>query len=144
MAYRVEPSNVEVDNPFISGSALTAVGVSLPFNGTIGFNSTYSSIEQVRSNLIDYVLTNKGERPLNPNYGSDLKKYIFSNITDTTLYGNMSINDLKTMLTTGIQNNFAKIKIINLDITTSPDTNSVNISINYSFLGTLSTVNIAI
>ena len=56
----------------------------------------------------------------------------------------MSINDLKTMLTTGIQNNFAKIKIINLDITTSPDTNSVNISINYSFLGTLSTVNIAI
>ena len=144
MAYRVEPSNVEVDNPFISGSILTAVGVSLPFNGTIGFNSTYSSIEQVRSNLIDYVLTNKGERPLNPNYGSDLKKYIFSNITDTTLYGNMSINDLKTMLTTGIQNNFAKIKIINLDITTSPDTNSVNISINYSFLGTLSTVNIAI
>jgi len=144
MAYRVEPSNVGVDNPFISGSVLTAVGVSLPFNGTIGFNSTYSSIEQVRSNLIDYVLTNKGERPLNPNYGSDLKKYIFSNITDTTLYGNMSINDLKTMLTTGIQNNFAKIKIINLDITTSPDTNSVNISINYSFLGTLSTVNIAI
>jgi hypothetical protein len=144
MAYRVEPSNIGVDNPFISGSVLTAVGVSLPFNGTIGFNSTYSSIEQVRSNLIDYILTNKGERPLNPNYGSDLKKYIFSNITDTTLYGNMSISDLKTMLTTGIQNNFAKIKIINLDITTSPDTNSVNISINYSFLGTLSTVNITI
>jgi len=144
MAYRVEPSNIGIDNPFISGSVLTAVGVSLPFNGTIGFNSTYSSIEQVRSNLIDYILTNKGERPLNPNYGSDLKKYIFSNITDTTLYGNMSISDLKTMLTTGIQNNFAKIKIINLDITTSPDTNSVNISINYSFLGTLSTVNITI
>ena len=144
MAYRVEPTNIGVDNPFISGSVLTAVGVSLPFNGTIGFNSTYSSIEQVRSNLIDYVLTNKGERPLNPNYGSDLKKYIFSNITDTTLYGNMSINDLKAMLTTGIQNNFAKIKIINLDITTSPDANLVNISINYSFLGTLSTVNIAI
>ena len=144
MAYRVEPSNIGIDNPFISGSVLTAVGVSLPFNGTIGFNSTYSSIEQVRSNLIDYILTNKGERPLNPNYGSDLKKYVFSNITDTTLYGNMSINDLKTMLTTGIQNNFSKIKIINLDIITSSDTNVVNISINYSFLGTLSTVNITI
>ena len=144
MAYRVEPSNIGIDNPFISGSVLTAVGVSLPFNGTIGFNSTYSSIEQVRSNLIDYILTNKGERPLNPNYGSDLKKYVFSNITDTTLYGNMSINDLKTMLTTCIQNNFAKIKIINLDIITSSDTNVVNISINYSFLGTLSTVNITI
>jgi hypothetical protein len=78
------------------------------------------------------------------NFKPLLKKYIFSNITDTTLYGNMSISDLKTMLTTGIQNNFAKIKIINLDITTSPDTNSVNISINYSFLGTLSTVNITI
>jgi hypothetical protein len=144
MAYRVEPSNIGIDNPFISGSVLTAVGVSLPFNGDIAFNSTYSSIEQVRSNLIDYILTNKGERPLNPNYGSDLKKYVFSNITDVTIYENMSVDDLKTMLTTGIQTNFAKIKIINLDITPSPDTNSINISINYSFLGTLSSVNITI
>ena len=144
MAYRVEPSNIGIDNPFISGSVLTAVGVSLPFNGDIAFNSTYSSIEQVRSNLIDYILTNKGERPLNPNYGSDLKKYVFSNITDTTIYDNMSLDDLKTMLTTGIQTNFAKIKIIDLNITPSQDTNSVNISIKYSFLGTLSSVNIAI
>jgi hypothetical protein len=150
MAYRVEPSNIGVDNPFISGSVLTAVGVSLPFNGTIGFNSTYSSIEQVRSNLIDYILTNKGERPLNPNYGSDLKKYIFSNIDQTTLYNsegsiiNMGLDDLKSMLISGIQNNFAKIKVNNLTITPSPDTNTVNISIDYSFLGTLSSVRIAI
>jgi hypothetical protein len=150
MAYRVDPPNVGIDNPFLSGSALTAVGVSLPFNGPIGFNSTYSTIEQVRSNLIDYVLTNKGERPMNNTYGSDLKRYIFSNIDQTTLYSprgsiiNMGLDDLKSMLINGIQTNFAKIKVNNLTITPSPDTNAVNISIDYSFLGTLSSVRIAI
>jgi phage baseplate assembly protein W len=144
MAYRVEPSDTGIDNPFISGSVLTAVGVSLPFNGNIAFNSTYSTIEQVRSNLIDYILTNKGERPLNPNYGSDLRKYVFSNITDQTAYGNVGLDDLKSILTSGIQNNFAKIRVNSLIITPSSDTNTVNISIDYSFLGTLSSINITI
>jgi phage baseplate assembly protein W len=137
MAYRVEPSNTGIDNPFISGSILTAVGVSLPFNGNIAFNSVYSTIEQVRSNLIDYVLTNKGERPLNPRYGSNLRKYLFSNITDQSIPENMGINDLKSMLTTNIQLQFPQIKVIDLTIAPSPDTNIVNISLTYSFLGIL-------
>jgi len=74
-----------------------AVGVSIPFNGTSTstnntlisvsskpdvenisptystgnsiFNSTYTTTEQIKSNIINYVLTNKGERVLNPNFG---------------------------------------------------------------------------
>jgi hypothetical protein len=53
-----------------------AIGVSLPF-GVCGtdqlFNQTYSTKDQTKSNLINLLLTNKGERILNPEFGSDLK-----------------------------------------------------------------------
>jgi hypothetical protein len=82
MAYRVENTN-----PFNTDYQV-AVGVSIPFVGstTSGsdavFPSTYTSTEQIRSNLINFMLTNKGERYLNPNYGSNLRKYVFAGITD--------------------------------------------------------------
>jgi hypothetical protein len=82
MAYRVE--NI---NPFNTDYQV-AVGVSIPFVGsTISgsdavFPLTYTSTEQIRSNLINFMLTNKGERYLNPNYGSNLRKYVFAGITD--------------------------------------------------------------
>jgi hypothetical protein len=150
MAYRINPPNAGVDNPFISGSTLTAVGVSLPFNGPIGFNSTYSTVDQIRSNLINYVLTNKGERVMNRSFGSDLRKYLFSSIDQDTLYDdkgsiiNMGLNDLKSMLINGIQNNFAGLKVNTLTITPLPDNNTVEVFISYSYLGTLSNLNIEI
>jgi len=62
-----------------------AVGVSIPFNGLIAFNPTYTTTEQIKSNLINFILTNKGERVLNPNFGSDLRRFIFENITESNL-----------------------------------------------------------
>ena len=60
-----------------------AIGVSLPFNGPAGpFNSTYSTKDQIKSNLINLLLTNKGERIMNPEFGADLGKALFEGITD--------------------------------------------------------------
>lgn len=59
-----------------------AVGISLPFNGPNVFNKTYSTTEQIKSNLINLLLTNKGERIFNPEFGSDLKKVLFESIIE--------------------------------------------------------------
>jgi phage baseplate assembly protein W len=145
MAYRIENNN-----PFDTNYKL-AVGVSVPFVGsTISgsdavFNSTYTTTDQIRSNLINFMLTNKGERPLNPNYGSDLRRYVFSNITEDSLGTNIGIQDLKNNLLSEVRTNFPEINVISLEITPSIDTNTVNINLTYSFFGgQLNTVDITI
>ncbi len=52
-------------------------GISLPFNSEGVFTSTFSAREQVRYNLINYILTNHGERYMNVGYGANLSYYLF-------------------------------------------------------------------
>ena len=64
-----------------------AIGISLPFGNVYTdkiFNKTFSTAEQIKSNLINLLLTDKGERVLNPNFGCGLKKIIFEQIDPST------------------------------------------------------------
>ena len=54
-----------------------AVGVSLPFSGKAVFNSTFETKEAIKTNLINYFLTGRGERFLNPTFGNKLQTLLF-------------------------------------------------------------------
>ena len=43
-----------------------AVGVDLPFNGNAVFKSNYQTKDAIKNNLINFFLTNPGDRFLNP------------------------------------------------------------------------------
>ena len=58
-----------------------AIGVSIPFNGTAVFNPIFITSDQIKSNIINYILTNKGEKLFQPNYGADLRRVIFASVT---------------------------------------------------------------
>ena len=62
----------------------TAVGVSLNFNNPGVFQSTYLTKDAIKNNLINYFLTNQTERYLNPNFGGNLRKYLFEQINSNT------------------------------------------------------------
>ena len=59
-----------------------AVGVGLPFSSKSVFNSTYATKDAIKSNLINYFLTEKGERFLNPALGAGLRALLFDQMTE--------------------------------------------------------------
>lgn len=55
-----------------------AIGISLPIQITnTAFEQTYETIDQVRSNIKNLLLTRKGERILQPEFGSGLQEILF-------------------------------------------------------------------
>ncbi len=61
-----------------------AYGITLPVQrGNSGyFNQAFSSFEQAKSNLKNLLLTNKGERILQPDFGTGLQELLFEQLTD--------------------------------------------------------------
>ena len=66
-------------------NANAAVGVNLPFNGPSVFTPNFLTQEAIKNNLINFFLTNPGERPLNPTFGGGLRAFIFEQITTDNL-----------------------------------------------------------
>ena len=62
-----------------------AVGVDIPFNAPGVFKSNFTTAAAIKNNLINYFLTNPGERPLNPTFGGGLRAFIFQQITTDNL-----------------------------------------------------------
>lgn len=61
-----------------------AVGIKLPFIGKNGslFQLSYTTEEQALSNLKNLLLTRKGERYLQPNFGTDIYDTLFEPNTE--------------------------------------------------------------
>lgn len=104
------------------------LGISIPFDGNTGINITYDSKEAIRSNLLNFLLTNKRERILNPNIGSTIREQIFEQVTEE------SLNNVKDIIITNINDYFPQVLLENLNII--PNNNEISIYIKYSIKNT--------
>ena len=60
-----------------------AIGISLPIQITnTAFEQTFQTSEQVKSNIKNLLLTKKGERILQPEFGSGLQELLFEQNVD--------------------------------------------------------------
>ena len=61
-----------------------SVGITLPLqSGNEGFfDQSHTTLEAARSNVRNLLLTMKGERPMQPEFGSDLYQVLFEPIVD--------------------------------------------------------------
>ena len=58
----------------------TGIGVKVPFSSTSVFTTVYTTKEQTKYNIINFLLTDKRERPLNPTFGAGLRSKLFENL----------------------------------------------------------------
>jgi phage baseplate assembly protein W len=118
------PQTIRVNPLDLQGNI--AIGVSLPFNGPAGpFNSTYSTKDQIKSNLINLILTSPGERIMNPEFGCRLREVLFEGI-------NNNIDDLiKNNINNSIFTYIPEIESTDITINRSPDENLVTVIIKY-------------
>ena len=108
----------------------TAIGVKLPFNAPGVFYSTFSTKDQLKYNLINLLLTAKGERVLNPNFGTLLRAQLFNPITPT------SFSNLEDSILDSIQTYIPEIRVDNVNFIQSEEfnTNTLIINITYQIL----------
>jgi phage baseplate assembly protein W len=107
-----------------------AVGVNIPFSGPAVFISNYQTKDAIKNNLINFFLTNPGERFLNPTFGGGIRDFIFEQIST----GN--INFLKKDIETKINLFFPNIEVDSLEIFSNPDINLVRVELTYSVINT--------
>jgi phage baseplate assembly protein W len=102
-----------------------AIGIGLPFNLKSVFTSTYTTKDQIKSNLVNLLLTDIGERPMNPRFGTNLRKFLFEGITDAN---NEIIID---HIAYSISINIPQINVLSITINPYEDNNLIELSIDY-------------
>ena len=75
---------VEIRKPILDSQIDVAIGLDLPTNQSYGslFKLNYLTIDQAVANAKNLLFTNKGERPMLPTFGCDLRRILFQNATE--------------------------------------------------------------
>ena len=54
------------------------IGIALPFGpGVSDFKLNYTTLDQAKTNIVNLLLTHKGERFMQPDFGTDLRRFLF-------------------------------------------------------------------
>jgi phage baseplate assembly protein W len=114
--YRVDPRDLQKN---------IAIGICLPFNTPSAFRSSYSTKEQIKYNLINLLLTNKGERIENPEFGADLKRELFEQIDENTF------ESIKNKIIDNVNVFIPEVTLTNVTIIPQTDNNKINVNIEY-------------
>ena len=106
------------------------VGIDLPFSGEGVFTPNFQTQQAIKNNLINYFLTNPGERPLNPSFGGGLRAFIFQQITTDNL------DFLEERIQQDLNIFFPNVAVGNLEILRQEDLNTITVSLTYNVINT--------
>jgi phage baseplate assembly protein W len=109
-------------------NARKAVGFGFPLDGDAVFIPTYQTRDQIKANLVNYILTNRGERVFNPNFGANLRALLFEGIDDSTL------DEIQNRIQNSISIYFPQIIINQIKFNTQPDQNTINFTLTYQII----------
>jgi phage baseplate assembly protein W len=106
------------------------IGVDIPFSSGGVFTPNYTTKEAIKNNIINYFLTNPGERPANPLFGGGLRNFIFEQISFENL------DFLKEDINTKLQQFFPDVVINEVEVIGNEDNNEVVVNLQYAVSNT--------
>lgn len=107
-----------------------AIGVDLPMIKTgAAFKLNYTTLDQAVANAKNLLLTNKGERIMQPEFGCDLAKTLFENITSQITVG------LEDTIRSSFEYWLPYIFINELSVVPSEDQNRIFVTLKISLEG---------
>jgi phage baseplate assembly protein W len=126
----------ELQKKFIIDTQDKSVGVSLPFTkGNNGyFAVTYTTKEQIKSDLKNLILTNRGERVMQPEFGCNLRQALFEQIDEGE--GAFIQNEIESQIQRWLPFVIVNNIVVDSD-TNSKDNNRISVKLDYtlSFAG---------
>lgn len=112
--------------PVVDLKPSTAVGVAIPFQAPNVFTPVYTTAEQTKYNMINFMLTDRRERPFNPNFGASLRSRLFEQITQEDL------DSMKQTISNQIEAYFPNVTVNSIQIVGNPNENSISVSMTYT------------
>ena len=106
------------------------IGVDLPFSEGGVFTPNYTTQEAIKYNLINFFLTNPGERPGNPAFGGGLRDFVFEQLSSENL------DFLKDDIGNKLTNFFPDVLVNEVSLSGDVDRNEVIINIKYAVANT--------
>lgn len=107
-----------------------AVGLNIPFRSKDVFTSNYTTREAIKNNLINFFLTGRGERYLNPLFGAGIRNMLFENITQDKL------NEIQNLVITALDLYFPKVEPKDIQVGSDADRNLVSFYMSYQIKDT--------
>lgn len=115
IGYRIDPLDLDKRK---------AIGVKVPFTKKGVFEFNYTTKDQIKSNLINLLLTSPGERYHQPNYGVGLREILFEQNTEV----NERISTLKSKIDQNIQFHLPQVRVEDLNVSTLDKELLINIT----------------
>lgn len=119
MAYRIN----KIDP--IDLQARKAVGVNIPFSANEVFTSNYQTKDAIKNNLINYMLTGRGERFMNPTFGSGLRNFLFEQVD------NQKLDNLSNTIAQEVSLMFPKVVVTFISVNPDVDRNTIELVMSY-------------
>ena len=120
----VNNSNISI-NP-LDLNKNVAIGVVFPLMNGGNFQQSFTLKEQVKSNIINVLLTQQGERVNQPDFGAGLKNVLFENDIDQ--------EEIASRINEQLQTYVPEVNIDNVLVDTDVDRHLIFITLVYSFL----------
>jgi hypothetical protein len=107
-----------------------AIGITLPIQiGDVAFNQSYTTLEQIKTNIKSLLLTKKGERLMQPQLGSGLQELLFESIDDDLA------SKIEDIIVSSIETWLPYVIIQQININTKnelKDKNEIDVSISFN------------